>query len=200
MSSTSSPNDLELFARFKQGDQRAASGLFGRYKEELVRYAKGKLGFRIRRVTDAEDIVQEAFNSFFRGSHRPEKVLAFLKKVIDNKIRALVRDQHRHKRGKGRVRGESAFGAGDSQKSGAGIEQIEGRERDPFLQVQAKEQVDRLRTELTDDERTYLDLWLKGSNNAQIAKEMARSVRTVQRIRAMIQTKSKALEESNVRD
>src|SRR5215475_4539139 len=51
----------------KSGDAAAAQPLWERYHRQLVSLARQKLQSARRRVADEEDVVQNAFHSFFRG-------------------------------------------------------------------------------------------------------------------------------------
>src|SRR5262245_41879020 len=51
----------------KGGDEAASQALWERYHRQLVTLAKKKLGAAPRREADEEDVVQNAFRSFFRG-------------------------------------------------------------------------------------------------------------------------------------
>src|SRR3989442_8454491 len=51
----------------KAGDTTAAQPLWDRYSRQLVSLARQRLQSARRRVADEEDVVQNAFHSFFRG-------------------------------------------------------------------------------------------------------------------------------------
>src|SRR5262245_58541454 len=54
----------------KGGDAAAAQPLWERYHRQLVALARQKLQSARRRAADEEDVVQNAFQSFFRGVAR----------------------------------------------------------------------------------------------------------------------------------
>jgi RNA polymerase sigma-70 factor (ECF subfamily) len=58
--------DDDLVARFRQGDQQAATELFHRYVSRLVALVRPRLSNKLRGRFDAEDVVQSAWRSFFR--------------------------------------------------------------------------------------------------------------------------------------
>src|SRR5436189_5874866 len=60
--------DATLMQRFRDGDQDAAAQLFDRYVGKLVSLAQRNLSSQLGRRIDAEDVVQSAFRSFFRGT------------------------------------------------------------------------------------------------------------------------------------
>src|SRR5262245_48960496 len=55
-------------AALKEGDSAAAQPLWERYYRQLVVLARKKLGAAARRDADEEDVVQNAFHSFFRAA------------------------------------------------------------------------------------------------------------------------------------
>src|SRR5947208_11944952 len=57
-------------AALKNGDAAAAQPLWERYHRQLVALARQKLQSARRRMADEEDIVQNAFHSFFQGIAR----------------------------------------------------------------------------------------------------------------------------------
>ena len=56
---------IELLDRVRQGDEQAATELFDRYVERLIRLAQSRLSAKLRRRVDAEDVVQSVYRSFF---------------------------------------------------------------------------------------------------------------------------------------
>src|SRR6478609_8981870 len=54
-------------AALKDGDAAAAQPLWERYHRQLVSLARQKLQASRRRAVDEEDVVQDAFHSFFQG-------------------------------------------------------------------------------------------------------------------------------------
>src|SRR5260370_5333071 len=61
----SSPGDRSLFDLWRGGDEQAARELFERYADRLVALARRRLGQRMARRVDAEDVVQSVFRTFF---------------------------------------------------------------------------------------------------------------------------------------
>src|SRR5271163_4177723 len=58
----------DLVARWRAGDQRAATELFHRYASRLILFVRSRLSGRIARRLDPEDVVQSAYRSFFGGT------------------------------------------------------------------------------------------------------------------------------------
>lgn len=61
------PSDQSLIALVRNGNENAASELYGRYARRLFGLVEAKMGERLRAQTTAEDIVQSVFKSVFRG-------------------------------------------------------------------------------------------------------------------------------------
>ena len=55
-----------VMQRLSIGDASAASEVFNRYSGQLIQLAQQRLNWRLRRKLDPEDVVQSAFQSFFR--------------------------------------------------------------------------------------------------------------------------------------
>ncbi len=62
-----SSSDRSLIALVRDGNENAASELYGRYARRLFGLVEAKMGDRLRKQTTPEDIVQSVFKSVFRG-------------------------------------------------------------------------------------------------------------------------------------
>src|SRR5689334_5188576 len=69
-------NSHELLRRVEAGDSRAATAIFDRYVERLLSLARARLGQKLRRRIDAEDVVQSAYRSFFVRAENHEYVVS----------------------------------------------------------------------------------------------------------------------------
>jgi DNA-directed RNA polymerase specialized sigma24 family protein len=177
--------------QLKAADPAAAQRLWQRYVGRLVGLARQKLGGLPRRATDEEDVVQSAFDSFFRGvaggrfplladrdNLWPLLVLITARKAADVK-----QSERRLKRGGGRVRGESVLlapgGEGDPER---GLEQLAGAEPTPEFAALAAEEFGRLLELLGQDQLRAVALWkMEGYSNDEIAAKLGRSRGTVER-------------------
>src|SRR5438552_7151540 len=56
---------VELLAKYRQGEESAATELFRRYVGRLTVLARAKMAPKIARRFDAEDVVLSAYRSFF---------------------------------------------------------------------------------------------------------------------------------------
>src|SRR5262245_48945137 len=56
---------LHLLARWRDGDQQAATDLYQRYADRLIALARNYLSAKVAPRLDAEDVVQSVVRSFF---------------------------------------------------------------------------------------------------------------------------------------
>lgn len=138
----------------------AARRLWERYVEKLVRLASRKLGALPRRAADEDDVVAEVFADFLQGvregrftrlqnRHDLWQILAML---TERNAIGLIRRETAAKRGRGRVRGESAFAPGSSADSAApGIGRVVDREPSPEFAVQLSELLSQRLRQLDND-------------------------------------------------
>ncbi len=185
----------QWLAQLAQGDDLAIQHIWNHYYEQLIRLARKKLGDASRRVSDEEDVVLSAFDSFCRGAaagrfprlddrHDLWKLLVT---ITARKAVAHLRRAHRQKRGGGAVRGESVFhGADDSQRA-SGIANVLGREPTPELALMVSQQCERLLECLVDPTLRKVALAkLEGYANEELAQQLGCSPRTIERKLAQI--------------
>ncbi len=70
--SDSPASDSELLNQFRRGDDCAATAIYRRYANRLLRLAQSQTGAGLSRRIEAEDVVQSVFRTFFRraaGGH-----------------------------------------------------------------------------------------------------------------------------------
>ncbi len=61
----------DIMARLQQGDAAAAAEVFGRFTARLMGLARSRLGRRLRRKVDPEDVLQSVYKSIFLRQARP---------------------------------------------------------------------------------------------------------------------------------
>jgi DNA-directed RNA polymerase specialized sigma24 family protein len=179
-----------------RGDPRAAQLLWERYFTKLTQFARRKLDTQPRRVADEEDVALSAMHSFCRGmaQHRFEALRdradlwKLLLTITARKACAQRRRQFAAKRGRGRVRGESAFlNAATADGRDDGIAEVLGREPTPELACLVADDCRRLLDQLGDDTlRQVARLTLEGYSTEEIASRLGCLRRTVQRKLATI--------------
>lgn len=177
----------------KDGDAAAANDLWQRYYRRLVGLARKKLRQAPRRVADEEDVVLEAFDSFYRGAEKGrfpklddrDDLWQVLVMITARKAANQLKRQARQKRGGGQVGGESVFRQGDDESWG--IDQVVGSEPTPEFAAHVTAQCREL-IELLDDPtlRVVALSKLEGYTNEEIAAALDCKVRTVERKLQMI--------------
>jgi RNA polymerase sigma-70 factor (ECF subfamily) len=174
------PSFDELMSRLRAGDDEAARRVFGEYTERLIALARGRLGERLRRKVDPEDVLQSVYKSFFlrqaRGQLRPkgwEGLWALLAVLTLRKCGRWVR---RFRTGMRDVRAEvPADDVADGWEAVA-------RGPAPEEAAMLTELVERLLQGLEGLERDVVALALQGATVAQISSQVGRTRRTVQRV------------------
>ena len=175
--------------RLKEGDRDAARILWERYCGRLIALARQKLGGS-RRAADEEDVVQNAFASFYRRAEKGQfpqlddrdDLLSLLLKITVNKAIKQAQWQRRLKRGGGQVRGDSALMNPTAADSDGGWDDVIGTEPTPEHAARMVEDYQRLMVLLPDDEaRSIVQLKLEGHTNDEIASHLGCSPPTVER-------------------
>ena len=186
--------------QLKAGEQAAAQPLWERYFEQLVRLARQRLGETPRRAADEEDVALSAFENFCRGAregrfprlndrHDLWQILVMLteRKAKDQVRRALTRERIEV--------GESKFtNPLASTSDPAGVGQLADSEPTPQFAAQVAEEYQRLLDSLGDDTLRKIARWkMEGYTEAEIAKKLGRTTRTVERKLQMIRQRWQAL-------
>jgi RNA polymerase sigma factor (sigma-70 family) len=176
-------------AALKEGDSAAAQPLWERYYRQLVELARKKLRTTSRQAADEEDVVQNAFHSFFRavGQGRfpqlddRDSLWRLLVVITANKALKQLAHNHRQKRGGGTVTGSlgiNPFGADDE----AALVELVGAEPTPDFAAQVAEEYRRLLDLLGDESLQQVAVWkMEGSGNDEIAEKLGCSRRTIAR-------------------
>jgi RNA polymerase sigma factor (sigma-70 family) len=171
----------------KRGDAAAAQPLWERYHRRLVHLARQKLRAARRRSADEEDVVQNAFHSFFRGVaqdrypqlHDRDNLWRLLVVITARKALDQLAHDHAKRRGGGTVQGESRMGFGADD---AAIDQVVGEEPTPEFAAQVAEQYRILLDQLGDDSLRQVAVGkMEGLTNDELAERLDCSKRTVAR-------------------
>jgi RNA polymerase sigma-70 factor (ECF subfamily) len=168
-----------LLRRLRGGNDQAATDLYLRYAHRLHALARARCSSDLARLVEAEDIVQSVFSSFFRGVNQGcydvpvgEDLWKLLMVIALNKIRA---KGNFHRAAKRDVRLTS---------SGQGADDIDFQGEAPdgapfaFLQLVIDETVQHL----TETHRPIVLLRIEGYEVAEIADQVGKSKRTVERV------------------
>lgn len=173
----------------KDGDQAAAQPLWERYYRQLVALARKKLGAARRPVADEEDVVQNAFHSFFRavGEGRfpqlddRDSLWRLLVVITANKAIRQLAHENRLKRGGGTSGSPMGIYSKGSENDAA-LVQFVGAEPTPAFAAQVAEEYRRLLDLLGDDSLRQVAVWkMEGHGNDEIAQLLACSRRTIAR-------------------
>lgn len=174
----------------REGDPLAAQQLWEKYYARLVGLARKKLRDMPRRVADEDDVVIDAFDSFYRGAaagrfprlEDRQDLWQVLVLLTARKAANQRKHQGRAKRGGGAVRGESVFGGPLNDEDRAGIDAVAGKEPTPEFAAGIAESCQELLARLEDETLRKIAVWkLEGLTNGEIAKEMDCKERTVER-------------------
>jgi DNA-directed RNA polymerase specialized sigma24 family protein len=170
----------------QDGDPAAAQQLWERYFPRLVGLARKKLQSSPRRAADEEDVALSAFDSFCRNARRGmfpqlsdrDSLWRLLVVITARKAGHLLRDEGRQKR-VGRARAAPPAGGGAGEVT---IEQIVSREPSPEFATVVAEECRRLLSLLGHDQlRTVALLKMEGYTNAEIARVLDYTVRSIKR-------------------
>jgi DNA-directed RNA polymerase specialized sigma24 family protein len=192
-----SPTDSvsQWLEQLRAGDQAVADPLWRRFFQRMVGLARDRLQGRARAAADEEDVALSAFDSFCRGAEQgrfPQlndrhDLWRLLFTLTERKAIALLRREHRQKRGGGRVVGEGALAGPDSP--GGTLDQMVGREPSPELAaILAEEVACRLEALAEDDLRAIALAKMEGRTVEQIAARLGCAPRTVERKLRMIRS------------
>ncbi len=99
---STSSSESRLLEQVRRGSRGAAEALFERYGSWLRRWTRGRLPQRVRGSLDTSDLVQEALRYMFTRldwfeSKRASSLRAYLRRVIENRIRDELRRMTRRR-------------------------------------------------------------------------------------------------------
>jgi len=174
----------------KGGDEAASQALWERYYRQLITLARKKLRAAPRREADEEDVVQNAFHSFFRGVaggrfpdlHDRDNLWRLLVVITARKaIKQIARDCAQ-RRGGGAPDVPEREGPMTVEREQTAIAELVGDEPTPQFAAQLTEECQRLLELLGDESLRQVALWkMEGYSNDEIAGMLACSRRTVAR-------------------
>jgi RNA polymerase sigma factor (sigma-70 family) len=171
----------------KEGDSAAAQPLWERYYRQLVALARKKLRSTSRQAADEEDVVQNAFHSFFRavGQGRfpqlddRDSLWRLLVVITANKALKQLAYAHRQKRGGGTATGSvGIYPIGPDEE--AALVEFVGSEPTPDFAAQVAEEYRHLLELLGDETLRQVAVWkMEGYGTDEIADKLGCSRRTV---------------------
>jgi len=178
----SDEDSVNLLARWKDGDEGAASEFFDRYVNRLVGLARNKLSDRMQRRVEPEDVVQSAYRSFFRKAGDDRYTLEksgdlwkLLATITVSKVRGQVEFHTAQKRG---VYSEESVGGNSEYRIHP---QAVSEEPTPEEAAAVVEEVQAVMQDLEPLQRQIMELALQNHSVEEISQEVQRSGRTVRR-------------------
>jgi RNA polymerase sigma-70 factor (ECF subfamily) len=174
---------VNLVARWRQGDQEAASLLFGRYAQQLIGLAAARLSARLAQRVDPEEVVQSAFRSFFVAARdgsfdltRGGDLWRLLVSITMHKLHDQVKRNTAGKRSINREQTKPMSGAE------AGLQAATAHGPTPLEAVALSDELEQILRSLPALQRQVLELRLQGHHLDEIAAATRRSIRTISRI------------------
>jgi RNA polymerase sigma-70 factor (ECF subfamily) len=173
----------DLLARWRKGDQQAATELFHRYADKLIALARSRMPAKLGQRVDAEDVVQSVYRSFFAGARdgryelqRGGDLWRLLVTITHHK---LFHQLEQHSRKKREIQREQGFGSPDHL---AGFNAaLLARDPSPLEVVTLVDELEEIMRGLKPQQRRMLELRLLGYNVFEIAAETQSGERTVRR-------------------
>ncbi len=172
-------SDRSLVRRFRQGQADAPTRLYLRYAKRLHALAARQTSADLARRVDPEEIVQSVFRTFFRrlsAGHYDvpdgEEIWKLLLVMALNKIRFLGNFHKAAKRDVRRTAQGDAVEAGQSAASGP----------DEEAMTVLRLVVDDVLSGLGESHRKMVELRIEGHEVADIAEQVGRSKRSVERV------------------
>lgn len=171
-------SDHSLLRRFRQGDEGAATALYIRYAKRLEALARAQTGQQLATRFEPEDVVQSVFRTFFRravdsGYEVPagDELWQLLLVLALNKIRSLAAYHHAQKRDVGRTSAPPA----DQTWS------PEAKQGEDLAYQSLRLVVEELVAALPAPQDRIVELRIEGHEVQEIANQVGRSNRTVER-------------------
>jgi DNA-directed RNA polymerase specialized sigma24 family protein len=174
----------------KDGDGGAAQAIWERFHRRLVGLAREKLRNARRRAADEEDVVQNAFHSFFDGVSRGrfprlddrDNLWRVLVVITARKALDQLAHEHTGRQGGGTLQGESRISPTPDGWDAAAIDQVVGDEPTPEFAAHVAEEYERLLNLLGDDTLRRVAVWkMEGLTTDEIATQLDCSRRSVAR-------------------
>jgi DNA-directed RNA polymerase specialized sigma24 family protein len=174
---------IELLARWRAGDERAADKLFSRNTSRLIAMTRNRLSTKLARRIDAEDVVQSAYRCFCSAArtdriilHRSGDLGRLLAKMTLRKLYKQIEHHTAAKRAVGRdetFRGDSGLIA---------LCDVAARTPSPSARIAVAEDLDQALKGLAPHQRQMVELRLQGYLIQEIARATDRSERLVRRV------------------
>jgi RNA polymerase sigma-70 factor (ECF subfamily) len=177
----------DLLARWREGDEQAASELVRRYADQLIALTRSRLPKKVASRIDPEDVMQSVYRSFFAGAREGQYDLRqggdlwrLLVSITLHKLYKRLRHNAADKRAVDR---EQRLGNHDV----AAVEDhMRSQEPSPAEAAALADELEQVMRQLDPVQRRVFELRLQGYNLDEIAAETRYSQRTVCRILDLI--------------
>lgn len=186
---------VDLVARWRAGDEGAATALYQRHAYRLMALTRGRMSEKLGRRLDPEDVVLSAYRSLFAGIdddrfqvQRSGDLWALLVAITLNKLRRQV---ERHTAGRRSLAREEAMEFAGTD-SGVGC-QVATREPNPAEAAALADEVESLVRDMDPLQRRMVELRLQGYALEEIATVTERSERTVRRVLDQVKARLETL-------
>ena len=172
-------SDGSLVRLVRNGEQEAATDLYVRYSDRLLKLAKRNTSPNLATRFDPEDVVQSVFRSFFRRVSRGaydvpqgEELWRLLLVLSLNKVRALAKHHRAQKRS-----------VDNTRRNGSEDDSIGTfATPDPQPRQILEMVIDDVLNEMPEAQRHIVEQRIQGYSVVEIADETKRSRRTVERV------------------
>jgi RNA polymerase sigma-70 factor, ECF subfamily len=172
-------SDHRLLEQFRQGQMDASTQIYLKYADRLIGMTTKKSSMELSRHVDPEDIVQSVFRTFFRRVEKGqydvpegEEIWKLLLVITLNKIRAVVAHNRAAKRDVRRTQSEASV-----EHSMAYMD-----ENDGMALATLKMVIDETLSDVLEVNRVIIRQRIEGYEIEEIAKNVQRSKRTVERV------------------
>lgn len=170
----------ELVARWRGGDQDAATEIFERYLDRLTALARARLSAKLAARVDADDIVMSAYRSFFVAARGGRFVLdgkgSLWRLLVEITLHKLYRTAAHH-----RARKRATTKETGSESTSVRAIGLVAREPGPDEVAAVADELEAILAQLPPLGRRTLELRLQGLERSEIAHELSCSDKTVRR-------------------
>ena len=175
-------DDRDLVQHFQDGSESAATELFDRYCERLLRLARRRIGQRMASRFDPEDVVQSAFRTFFTRVRNDEFEFAgendLFKLLVRLTVRKTLRRIQHHRAAKRTPEAELVSTPDGSDVFG----RVPATDAAAEVEVALLDEFERFVGHLPPLERQVLELKVQGHSTAEIAEKLGTYDRKVRRV------------------
>lgn len=166
------PDFADFLRRIRAGDDTAAVELVHRFEPLIRREVRMRMGDdRLNRAFDSLDVSQSVFANFFRSAatgeyvlDRPDQLVRLLVRMARNRLISRIRKERQLVRDVGRVVGEPIT-----------LDHVADARLSPSEIVSRKEEMELLKTSLSDEEHQIFELRRAGLSWDEIATQLGGS-------------------------